>query len=229
MRRIGRGEAPAAARAFILRVVALETSTTRASVAFVDAASSFEAARRIDAKGRLSRVLMPALRELGKEAWPVAEADLIVTASGPGSFTGLRVGMAAAKGLAFVTGLPLVAVSSLAAVAAAACNDGVVVTALDARGGYYFYAAYDNTGSYPEEILAADIGDEAALASLPYDVYAGPVTPPAWLRPGRPAGRWLDVWPDAAVLGRLGARAFDRRGPDDVATLRPYYLKRGQV
>ena len=212
-----------------MRIVALETSTTRASVAFVDASSSSEAARSIDAKGRLSRVLMPALRELEKETWPVAEADLIVTASGPGSFTGLRVGMAAAKGLAFVTGLPLVAVSSLAAIAAAAGNDGFVVTALDARGGYYFYAAYDNTGSYPEEILAPGIGDEAALARLPYDVYAGPTTPPAWLKRGRPEECWLEIWPDAAVLGRLGVRVFDRRGPDDAATLRPYYLKRGQV
>jgi tRNA A37 threonylcarbamoyladenosine modification protein TsaB len=138
--------------------------------------------------------------------------------------------MAAAKGLAFVTGLPLVAVSSLAVIAAAARNDGIVLTVLDARGGYYFYAAYDNTGSYPEEILAPGIGDEAALGSLPYDAYAGPASPPeAWLKLTRPAGRWLEVWPDAAVLGRLGAQAFGRRGPDDVATLRPYYLKRGQV
>jgi len=213
-----------------LRVVALETSTTRASVAFVDASSSFEAARRIDAEGRLSRVLMPALRELEKEAWPAAEADLIVTAGGPGSFTGLRVGMAAAKGLAFVTGLPLVAISSLAAVASAAPGDGAVVTVSDARGGFYFYAVYDSAPPYPKEILAPDIGDELTLATLPYDVYAGPVSPPAaWLRRARPAGRWLEVWPDAAVLGRLGARAFERRGPDDVATLRPYYLKRGQV
>lgn len=213
-----------------MRVVAIETSTARASVAFVDTSSSFEAARRFDAEGRLSRVLIPALRELEKEAWPPAEADLIATAAGPGSFTGIRVGMAAAKGLAFVTGVPLVAVSSLAAVASAAPGDGVVVTALDARGGYYFYAVYDNAGPYPEEVLAVDIGDEAALASLPYDVYAGPVKPPpAWLDRARPADRWLEVWPDAAALGRLGAQAFERRGADDVATLRPYYLKRGQV
>jgi tRNA threonylcarbamoyl adenosine modification protein YeaZ len=213
-----------------LRVVAIETSTARASVAFVDTSSSFEAARRFDAAGRLSRVLIPALRELEREAWPPAEADLIVTAAGPGSFTGIRVGMAAAKGLAFVTGVPLVAVSSLAAVASAAPFDGVVVTALDARGGYYFYAVYDNAAVHPEEILAVDIGDEVVLASLPHDVYAGPVKPPAvCLSRARPASRWLEVWPDAATLGRLGAQAFELRGDDDVATLRPYYLKRGQV
>ncbi len=212
-----------------MRIVALETSTARASVAFVDASSSFQKVRAFDAGERLSRVLIPTMRELENETWPVAEADLIVTASGPGSFTGLRVGMAAAKGLAFVTGIPVVAASSLAAVAAAARDGGVVVTTLDARGGYYFYAAYDVADRYPEEVLAPGIGDEAGLAELPFDVYAGPMPAPARFKGERPAGRWLEIWPDAATLGRLGARLFDRRGPDDVMTLRPYYLRRGQV
>lgn len=213
-----------------MRVVAIETSTARASVAFVDTSSPSEAVRRFDAAGRLSGLLVPALRELEEDAWPLGEADLIATAAGPGSFTGIRVGMAAAKGVAFVTGLPVVAVSSLAAIAAAAPGKGAVVTALDARGGYYFYAVYDNAGPYPEEIRAAAIGDEAALASLPYDVYAGPVKPPAAsLNGARPAVRWLELWPDAAALARLGERTFERRGADDVATLRPHYLKRGQI
>jgi tRNA A37 threonylcarbamoyladenosine modification protein TsaB len=138
--------------------------------------------------------------------------------------------MAAAKGLAFVTRVPVVAVSSLAAVACAARREGVVVAALDARGGYYYYAVYDNASSFPEEIRAADIGDGGALAALPYDVFASPAEAPAgWLGRERAAGRWLEAWPDAAALGRLAARDFERRGADDITILRPYYLKRGQV
>lgn len=200
-------------------------------MAFVDAASSYEAVRRFDGAGFLSRALLPALRDLEENAWPVADADLIVTARGPGSFTGLRVGMAAAKGLSFVTGLPVVAVSSLAAIASATGNRGTVVAVLDARGGYYFYAAYDPGPPDAEEILPPTIGDAESLAALPYDVYAGP--PPApenWRR--LTAGtrtRWLDVWPDATVLARVGASAFRRRGADDVATLKPNYLKRWRV
>lgn len=196
----------------------------------MDAASGFEAVRRFDAAGRLSRALLPALRDLEREAWPVADAGLIVTARGPGSFTGLRVGMAAAKGISFVTGLPVVAVSSLAAIAAAADSRGKLVAVLDARGGHYFYAAYDNALPYPEEILPPTIGDAESLATLPYDVYAGPVSAPRrWRRLAGPGGRWLEVWPDAAVLARLGVLAFRRRGPDDVETLKPNYLKRGQL
>jgi tRNA threonylcarbamoyladenosine biosynthesis protein TsaB len=213
-----------------LRIVAFETSTTRASVAFVDAASCYEAVRRFDGAGRLSQALLPALRDLEAEAWPVADADLIVTAGGPGSFTGLRVGMAAAKGLSFVTALPVVAVSSLAAIASATDSRGTVVAVLDARGGYYFYAAYDNAPPYPEEVLPPAIGDAESLAALPYDVYAGPLSAPVrWRKLAGPRARWLEVWPDATVLAPLGALAFRRRGPDDVATMKPNYLKRGQV
>jgi tRNA threonylcarbamoyl adenosine modification protein YeaZ len=209
-----------------LRVIAIEASTARVSAAFVD--DGYAAARRFEAVGRLSRVLMPSLRELAAEAWPLGAAELIVTAGGPGSFTGLRVGMAAAKGLAFVTALPVVAVSSLAAIAAEAGSLGNVVTVLDARGGYYFYAVYDCSGEYPKETVPAAIGDAATLAALPYGVFAGPPAPA--LRGGTQRDvRWLEVWPDAVVLARLGALAFQRRGADDLVTLRPKYLKRGQV
>lgn len=213
-----------------MRVISLETSTARASVAFLDVSAPGEAARRFDAEGRLSRVLVPAIRELEKETWPAADADLIVTASGPGSFTGLRVGMAAAKGLAFVAGLPVIAVSSLAAIASAAGESGVVVAALDARGGYYFYAAYDNGRTFPVEIFSPRIGTEAALAALPYNVYAGPpAAAPDWLERVQARAHRVEVWPDAVVLGRLGVHAFEERGAEDVAALRPVYLKRGQV
>jgi len=209
-----------------LRVIAIEAATARVSVAFVD--DGHAAARRVEAVGRLSRVLMPSLRELAMEAWPLSAAELIVTAGGPGSFTGLRVGMAAAKGLAFVTALPVVAVSSLAAIASAAGSRGNVVTVLDARGGYYFYAVYACSEAYPEEVEPAAIGDAATVAALPYDVFAGPPAPA--LRGGtRRGARWLEVWPDAVVLARLGALAFRRRGADDLTTLKPKYLKRGQV
>ncbi len=213
-----------------MRIISLETSTPRASVAFLDDSGQGEAVRRFGAEGRLSRTLVPAIRELEKETWPAAEADLIVTASGPGSFTGLRVGMAAAKGLAFVTGLPVIAVSSLAAIAAAAGESGVVVATLDARGGYYFYAAYDTAAPLPAEIFSPRIGTEAALAALPYDVYAGPpAAAREWLGREPARARRIEVWPDAVVLGRLGVQEFERRGSDDVAVLRPVYLKRGQV
>jgi tRNA threonylcarbamoyladenosine biosynthesis protein TsaB len=70
------------------------------------------------------------------------ELDAIAIGAGPGSFTGLRIGMATAKGIAFAAGRPLWAVSSLAALARAAGGAGIVVAALDARRGELYAGAY---------------------------------------------------------------------------------------
>lgn len=85
-----------------------------------------------------SSALLPAVSRLLKEkGWALAELDGIGVVAGPGSFTGVRVGLAAAKGLCEAANLPLAAVSRLAVlVEAAALEEGCAV--LDAgRGEYY--------------------------------------------------------------------------------------------
>jgi tRNA threonylcarbamoyladenosine biosynthesis protein TsaB len=192
-------------------------------VAFVDPEIE-EAVRPADSTGRLAEVFIPALDELSARTWDVKDADLIVTGRGPGSFTGLRVAMAAAKGLAFATGVPVVAASSLMALASRAGEKGTVVAALDARGGSYYYAVYDCRSGFPEEVEAPCLWDAAGLAAVEGDVFVGPARPEVWA-----GGPWLEMWPDAAALGRVGAVLYERRGADELAALRPEYLKRGQV
>jgi len=208
-----------------VRVIALEAATSRCSVAFVDDRRGHSAARAFEARGNLSRALVPALAALEAETWPVASADLLVVDGGPGSFTGLRVALAAAKGLAFVTSRPLVAVTSLKVIAAAAASTGGVVAFLDARGGLFYYAVYSRRAGDWEETVAPALGPWGDVAALPADVYAGPEPPPG----GAEGANWLEAWPDAATLATLGVREFELGGPADVASLRPLYLKRGQV
>ena len=74
---------------------------------------------------------------------PVRDVDVFAVTAGPGSFTGLRIGMAMAKGLALPDGIPVAAVSTLEAVARAGGETGVVVPALDARRGEVYCAAFD--------------------------------------------------------------------------------------
>lgn len=209
-----------------MRIIALETSTAQASIAFVDG-DEVMASRSFDATASLSRILMPALEDTALAAWPVRDADLVVVPRGPGSFTGLRVATAAAKGLAFVTGLPVVAISSLEALAYASGFRGRTVALLDARGGLFFFAAYDCSGTFPEERTPPALGDGELIAGVEADVFVGPVQPPALS--GERTGHWLSVQPDASALAVLGARAYKTRGADDIEALRPTYIKRGQV
>lgn len=96
--------------------------------------------------------LTPALEELLCELeWTAPSLDALVVAAGPGSFTGLRVGMAAAKGLSLASGAPLVSVDSLEALATSeALADpsfrGLVVPVIDARKARLYGAIFEQQG-----------------------------------------------------------------------------------
>ena len=208
-----------------MRIIAFEAATARASIAFVDDADGLIWERTFDAQGRLSTLLLPTVAALEAEAWPVAAANLIVVAAGPGSFTGLRVALAAVKGLAFATGTPVATVNSLAAVAVGAGMLGRGTAVFDARGGYYFAAVYRVESGWADEVTPTALATARDLEMFDCDWFAGPPPRPESV----PSTRWLEVWPRAATLARLGAAEYRLRGGCTLAVLRPNYLKRGQV
>ncbi len=95
---------------------------------------------------RLPGELMRLLAEAGI---PLSDVTLLAVAAGPGSFTGLRVGIATVQGLSMATGRPVVPVSSLEALARARADrdvDGLIVPWMDAQRGEVYSAVYDRTG-----------------------------------------------------------------------------------
>lgn len=103
------------------------------------------------AGGTFSAQLIPQIAALlSKHNLKKEDVDAIAAASGPGSFTGLRVGLAAVKALAEVLGKPIAAVSLLEAVAADAAQEGKVVAALDAGRGEVFAAEFEVKGGQAE-------------------------------------------------------------------------------
>src|SRR5919198_1885956 len=119
-------------------VLALDTSTDVASVAVLGPRGAVSAEGRAESR---SDDLIPLIdRVLGEAGIDLAGLAAIAVGAGPGSFTGLRIGMATAKGLCLATGLPLWAVSSFAALALDAAEvdsleGALVVPVLDARRG----------------------------------------------------------------------------------------------
>jgi tRNA threonylcarbamoyladenosine biosynthesis protein TsaB len=152
-----------------VKVLGIDTATPRISVALVDAGPDGERVlgERELVVERNRTGLLVVLDELFAAAGlRPHEIDAVAVGAGPGSFTGLRIGMATAKGIAFAASRPLWAVSSLAALAhAELVRDpaGIVVGVLDARRGEVYAGAYRRDGARIELV-----GEERVLA--PRDV-----------------------------------------------------------
>jgi len=122
-----------------VKVLGLDTSTLTSGIAVV-AGGMVLAEARHDASAHKSDLLV-AIDDVCKRAGVAPmELDAVAVGAGPGSFTGLRIGMATAKGIAFAAGKPLWAVSSLAALAWG--HPGFVVAVLDARKSEVYAGCY---------------------------------------------------------------------------------------
>ncbi len=153
-----------------MKLLALDTATLVASVAVVDRGPPARALAAADsAVDTHSDNLLPLVDQvLTSAGCTIAEIDAIAVGAGPGSFTGLRIGMASAKGLAFAADKPLYAVSSLAALAAefaraadperGAPISALLVPVLDARRDEVFAGFY---AAGPDGLRA--VADERVL------------------------------------------------------------------
>ena len=136
-------------------VLALDTTGTLGSVALGLAgpggAVTAEAVETFEPSNRHSRSLLPAIHHvLARAGCEASELSLLVATRGPGSFTGLRIGLATAQGFALAAGIRAAGVSSLdaAALADAAASGSPVrrLVVVDALRGELFAALYDGAG-----------------------------------------------------------------------------------
>lgn len=127
-----------------MRILALETSARAVSAAVAEDGRILAAGYQ-DTGLTHSRTLMPIVEHLMKNAEIAMEGiDAVAAAVGPGSFTGIRIGVSAAKGLAFALDRPAAGVSTLAAMARnVAFADGLVICAMDARRNQIYNALFE--------------------------------------------------------------------------------------
>lgn len=157
--------------------VALETATTQGSVA-VGRDDRVVAEVAIGVQRRHAETLLPALEAALTLAGMRRESiEAVVVGGGPGSFTGVRVAGATAKGLAAGLGVPLVAYSSLLALAAGVPVDGPVCALFDARRGEVYGGCWRVGSGGVEELLAPRVGAVesvvAALAEVASPLFVG--------------------------------------------------------
>lgn len=124
------------------RLLIIDTSTTFLSLGLHQHGETDQIYEAVGSKQ--SELILPAIQKLlQKNALTLPQLDAIVYAQGPGAFTGLRIGLGVATGLALPFGLPLMAIPTLDAVAAVAPPHRCVLAATDARMHELFYAWYD--------------------------------------------------------------------------------------
>lgn len=130
-----------------MKILAVDSSGNTASVAvYIDGVIT--ALNSVNNNKTHSQTLLPMIEHAMKQAGiDVLELNAVAAAEGPGSFTGLRIGASTVKGLSFAAGVPVVPVSTLAALAYNfAGMGGIICPVMDARRGQVYSAAYSFSG-----------------------------------------------------------------------------------
>jgi len=215
-------------------LIGIDTSGRNGSVAVCRAErNSFELGQQMLEGGTYSALLIPALNALlDRQKISNEEIDAFVVVSGPGSFTGLRVGIATVKGLCEVLQKPLVAVSMLEALAVLrGPGEEKVAVAMDAGRGEIYVGEFDLSGE-----RAALVGESITKLASFADVAAaeGPLvlTPDSKVADALFAAKANVEIVDpvhAGELGRLGYMKLLAGEVSDPATLDANYIRRSDA
>lgn len=194
-------------------ILALDTSTAACTAALFDESGAcIDSRDELIGRGHAER-LVPMLDELlaGRRA------KHLLVGTGPGSFTGIRVGLAAAHGLAIGWGCTVSGMSSLALLAAGARASGEVAAAVDGGHGEIFVQQFDAASAPQSELFNLPPADAAERISAPLVVGPGA----RQLVEARGWGEAAEAWPSATnalrvaeSLRTLPAKPIYARGPD---------------
>jgi len=187
-----------------MRILALDTCLEACSVAVLDDEAVLVARSEAMARGHQERLAPMTAEVMDQAGLAFGDLQRIAVTVGPGSFTGLRVGLAFAKGLALALDIPCIGVGLLAALAASVSEAGFVAACVDARRGQLYLQAFSDG----RPIMAPDaLSPEIAAARL------------AELWPGRPG---LLIGSGARFVASVlpGVTLLERDAPDPVAIAR---------
>jgi tRNA threonylcarbamoyladenosine biosynthesis protein TsaB len=212
-----------------LRILAIDSALDQAAAAVYDSARQIMLASRAEPMQRgHAEALLPLVSEtMAASGLAFADLDLVAVTVGPGSFTGLRIGISAARGLALALGIPVVGVSTFAAFAApfiALEPRPAVAVLLDAKNDQIYLQEFTHDGApaaqpaaLPASEAARALGDGPLIitgnAAQNVLISAKAIGKDVHFAPCGPA-------PDIAMVARLGALSDPR-----TALARPLYIR----
>ena len=221
------------------RILAIETATSVQAVALIDGEELCEHRVRKVAYNHGSTLLKNVDDVLESCQLELEDIDLFAVGLGPGSFTGLRVGLATAKGLSRATQRPIVGISSLAALAygpARACPQATVLATIDARRREVYAGAYrwergelacrQEDGAFPpakwRECVQANLDGPLVQVGNGVERYE---SLRQWDHPDLQTLPPLLVHPSALSVALLGRDVARRQGTANRTELEPNYIR----
>lgn len=157
-----------------------------------------------------------------------ADLQAIAVSKGPGSYTGLRIGVSAAKGLCFALGIPLIAVDTLAILAQhLSVEDGLIIPMIDARRMEVYSAVFNSQQQKIREVQAEILTEESFSGYEDMLHFVGDSNEKAKTVLTKSNFVFHDaaVFPSATNMAALSFAKFQKNNFEDVAYFEPYYLK----
>ncbi len=210
-----------------MKLLAITTSTPRGGVALIDDGELVALVEHEDGMRHAERLFGLCDEALATAGWSKTSLDAVACDTGPGSFSGVRIGVASAKGVALALGIPLVGVGSLEAMAAPAFahagDVARVAPVIDARRGECFLAVYARDGRTLLEPTVVPTA-HATERILAHDAWAcgAQARDLDGVRLVAPGGCEL---PSARWIGKLAAARAKLATTADLATLEPVYAR----
>jgi len=213
------------------RILCLETTTTNCSVALAQNGNVIALKEDLSDGYSHGELLHKYIAEVLKQGGcQLDDLDAIAVSKGPGSYTGLRIGVSSAKGLCFANDLPLIATETLKALAQHVNLEEItaIVPMLDARRMEVYSAVFNARFEKIRETKAEIIDEQSFVAYLEQGkiVFIGNGVEKFKAICKHPNALFIgDALPSAREMAPLAERAFQAKNMEDLAYFEPYYLK----
>ena len=214
----------------MIKILNIETATTNCSVSLSQDGETLvlkeDNSLDYSHAEKLHLYILEAVKDAGLK---LQDLQAVAISKGPGSYTGLRIGVSAAKGLSFSLGIPLISVSTLKSLACQInVNDAFIVPMLDARRMEVYASVYDSNFEIVRDTKAEIISDNSFAEFLnqkkTYFIGSGVEKTKEVI--DHPNAIFIeDKLPSANEMAKLSFDKYKISDTEDVAYFEPYYLK----
>jgi tRNA threonylcarbamoyladenosine biosynthesis protein TsaB len=216
-------------------ILQLETATTSCSVALALNGNVIALRELNERNAHASHITLFIEQVLSESGKTMADLSAVAVSKGPGSYTGLRIGVSTAKGLCYALDIPLIAVNTLEAMASNMIKSGkfdssiLFCPMIDARRMEVYTAIFDSTGNEISAIEAKIINEDSFFDLLQESkiVFFGDGAEKCKDVLGKSSNSIIitDFINSARDLSGLALNKFNQKGFEDIAYFEPFYLK----